>query len=149
MCNCSNLFLAELAHSCVSPTVGDTFSNVNTGSKKERVPRLVRMHADEMEEITEVRYEPSPTITLSSGMLKRSLPATPRSILCRSGEIAALFGVDCNSGDTFTTGTRCTLTSMFVPPAVVSLAISMSKVASAEHPALPNPLQLLLYPNSL
>jgi translation elongation factor EF-G len=46
---------------------------------------------------------------------------------CRSGEIAALFGVDCNSGDTFTTGTRCTLTSMFVPPAVVSLAINMSK----------------------
>ena len=48
----------------------------------------------------------------------------------RSGEIAALFGVNCHSGDTFTTGTRCSLTSMFVPPAVVSLAINMSKVRS-------------------
>ena len=54
--------MAEPAHRCVSPTAGDTFSNVNTGSKKERVPRLVRMHADEMEEITEVRYEPLPSL---------------------------------------------------------------------------------------
>jgi elongation factor G len=78
---------------------GAQFMNVNSGSKKERVPRLVRMHANEMEDIAEVK----------------------------AGEIAAVFGVDCNSGDTFTTGLKYTMTSMFVPPAVVSLAINLGK----------------------
>ena len=61
----------------------------------------------------------------------------------RSGEIAALFGVNCHSGDTFTTGTRCSLTSMFVPPAVVSLAINMSKVRPLPE-VLPQPPRALL-----
>jgi translation elongation factor EF-G len=77
---------------------GGNMRNVSSGEKKIRVPRLVRMHSDEMEEIAEIK----------------------------AGEIAALFGVDCNSGDTFTTGLPYTMTSMFVPPAVVSLSIEMA-----------------------
>ena len=48
----------------------------------------------------------------------------------KSGEIAALFGVECNSGDTLTTGHKYTMTSMFVPPAVVSLAIKLEKAGA-------------------
>ena len=34
---------------------GDTFININSGNnKKERVPRLVQMHSDEMVEVNEV-----------------------------------------------------------------------------------------------
>ena len=50
-------------------------TNVKTG-KKIKVPRLVRMHSNEMEDIEEVG----------------------------GGEICALFGVECSSGDTFTDG---------------------------------------------
>jgi elongation factor G len=74
---------------------GDTVINVRTG-KKIKIGRLVRMHASQMEDIT-------------------SIPA---------GYIGALFGVDCASGDTFTSpGTSLTMTSMFVPEPVISLAI--------------------------
>jgi len=60
------------------------------------VGRLVRMHANEMEEIES-----------SAG-----------------GDIVALFGVDCASGDTFTDGSiEVAMTSMFVPDAVISLSI--------------------------
>ncbi|MEQ1875478.1 MAG: elongation factor G [Bdellovibrionia bacterium] len=82
---------------------GDTiFNSVN--SKKVKVPRIVRMHSDEMEDIE------------STG----------------PGEIVALFGVDCSSGDTFTDGeVTYTMTSMHVPDAVISLAIApKSKEAS-------------------
>ncbi|XP_008783146.2 elongation factor G, mitochondrial [Phoenix dactylifera] len=75
---------------------GDFMINVNTG-KKIKVPRLVRMHADEMEDIQEAH----------------------------AGQIAAVFGVDCASGDTFTDGSvRYTMTSMNVPEPVMSLAVS-------------------------
>ena len=40
------------------------------------------------------------------------------------GDIVAMFGVDCNSGDTFTDGTvNVTMTSIHVPDAVISVAI--------------------------
>ncbi|KAJ8479743.1 hypothetical protein OPV22_023470 [Ensete ventricosum] len=75
---------------------GDFIINVNTG-KKIKVPRLVRMHSDEMEDIQEAH----------------------------SGQIVAVFGVDCASGDTFTDGSvRYTMTSMNVPEPVMSLAVS-------------------------
>jgi elongation factor G len=75
---------------------GDTIINVRTG-RKIKIGRLVRMHADQMEDITE-------------------LPA---------GMIGALFGVDCASGDTFVSpGVSLTMTSMFVPEPVISLAIA-------------------------
>jgi elongation factor G len=75
---------------------GDTVINVRTG-KKIKIGRLVRMHANQMEDIPE-------------------LPA---------GFIGALFGVDCASGDTFTDpGINLTMTSMYVPEPVISLAIT-------------------------
>jgi elongation factor G len=74
---------------------GDTIINVRTG-KKVKVGRLIRMHADQMEDI-------------------ESIPA---------GYIGALFGIDCASGDTFVApGIRLSMTSMYVPEPVISLAI--------------------------
>ena len=64
--------------------------------KKIKVGRLVRMHADEMEDITEAE----------------------------AGDIIAMFGVDCHSGDTFTDGdTRVAMTSMHVPDPVISISV--------------------------
>ena len=75
---------------------GDTIFNSRT-DKKVKVGRLVRMHSDEMEEIEE----------------------------CGSGDIVALFGVDCASGDTFNTkATNYSMSSMHIPAPVISLAIS-------------------------
>ncbi|MBU0674431.1 MAG: elongation factor G [Proteobacteria bacterium] len=74
---------------------GDTIYNSRTG-KKVKVGRLVRMHSDEMEDID------------TSG----------------SGDIVALFGVDCASGDTFTSGdVSYSMSSMHIPAPVISLAI--------------------------
>ena len=73
-------------------TKGMTIVNSRTG-KKLKVPRLVRMHSDEMEDVQK----------------------------SESGEIVALFGVDCRSGDTFTDGTiNYAMTSMRVPEPVMS-----------------------------
>jgi elongation factor G len=75
---------------------GDTIYNVRTG-KKVKIGRLVRMHADQMEDI-------------------EWIPA---------GFIGALFGIDCASGDTFAAqGINLTMTSMYIPEPVISLAIS-------------------------
>ncbi|MBU0698220.1 MAG: elongation factor G, partial [Proteobacteria bacterium] len=74
---------------------GDTIVNIRNG-KKVKVGRLVRMHADQMEDIA-------------------TIPA---------GYIGALFGVECASGDTFVSpGINLSMTSMFVPNPVISLAI--------------------------
>ncbi len=89
---------------------GSDIVNVRTG-KKVKVGRLGRMHADQMEDIE--------TAT--------------------AGDIVALFGIDCASGDTFTSGPQISLTSMHVPEPVVSLAIlpgdakSQAKVSKALH----------------
>jgi elongation factor G len=73
----------------------DFIVNTRTG-KKVKVGRLVRMHSDDKEDITEAG----------------------------AGDICALFGIDCNSGDTFTDGTvNLAMTSMFVPKPVISVAI--------------------------
>ncbi|OJD19931.1 elongation factor G, mitochondrial [Emergomyces pasteurianus Ep9510] len=64
--------------------------------KKIKIPRIVRMHSNEMEDVDEI-------------------PA---------GEICAVFGVDCASGDTFTDGQLSySMSSMFVPEPVISLSI--------------------------
>ncbi len=73
--------------------------------KKFRVGRLIRMHASDMEEIIE---------------------AGP-------GDIVALFGIDCASGDTFCgDGKPYTMTSMHVPEPVISIAITPKDNKSAD-----------------
>ncbi len=65
-------------------------------NKKSKVPRIVRMHSNEMEDTQEIG----------------------------AGEICAVFGIECASGDTFTDGTLgYSMTSMFVPEPVISLSI--------------------------
>ena len=74
---------------------GDSIVNARTG-RDVRVGRLVRMHADEMADIVEAG----------------------------TGDIVALFGIDCASGDTFTSDKiRWAMTSMYVPPPVIHLTI--------------------------
>jgi elongation factor G len=74
---------------------GSTIVNSRT-KKKHKVGRLVRMHSDDMQEIDE------------SG----------------AGDIVALFGIECASGDTFTDGTMdIAMSSMHVPAAVISLSV--------------------------
>ena len=74
---------------------GDTIINRRTG-KDVRVGRLVRMHASEMEDITD----------------------------SMAGDIVALFGIDCASGDTFTSEKiNVAMTSMHVPDPVIHLRI--------------------------
>jgi len=81
---------------------GDVIVNARTG-KKVKIPRLVRMHADDMEDITE------------------SL----------AGDICAIFGLECASGDTFISpslvDSKLTLESLFVPDPVMSLAVAPKK----------------------
>src|SRR6185295_455845 len=51
-----------------------------------------------------------------------------------AGDIVALFGIDCSSGDTFTDGTvNYAMTSMFVPDAVISLAVSPKSKEGANN----------------
>jgi elongation factor G len=75
---------------------GANVFNARTG-QKVKIPRIVRMHSNEMEEVPEIG----------------------------AGEICAVFGVDCASGDTFTEGgLGYSMNSMFVPDAVISLSIA-------------------------
>ncbi len=74
--------------------------------KKFKVGRLIRMHADSMVDID-------------------SAPC---------GDIVALFGIDCASGDTFTqVGNNFSMTSMFVPEPVISLAINPKDKKSSDN----------------
>jgi elongation factor G len=75
---------------------GDVVTNTTT-RQQIKTPRLVRMHADQMEDILEVR----------------------------AGDICAIFGVDCRVGDTFCGDKNelFAMESMFVPEPVMSLAI--------------------------
>ena len=85
---------------------GDFIINCSANQKKIKVPRLVRMHADEMEDIDSAE----------------------------AGDIVALFGVDCASGDTFTDGkVNYTMTSMHVPEAVISLAVEPKDKTTAAN----------------
>ena len=84
---------------------GDELQNTRA-RKKFKVGRLVRMHADSMEDINE---------------------GAP-------GDIVALFGIDCASGDTFCGGSlNYAMTSMFVPTPVISLAVTPKDKKSADQ----------------
>ncbi|KYF69744.1 elongation factor G [Sorangium cellulosum] len=75
---------------------GKEVTNIRTG-KRHKVGRLVRMHSDEMEDIEGAS----------------------------AGDIVAIFGIDCNSGDTFTDGSvSIAMTSMHVPEPVISLTVT-------------------------
>jgi elongation factor G len=81
---------------------GAMVTNINL-DKKEKVPRLVRMHAGELEDIDSIG----------------------------PGDICAIYGVDCASGETFTDGSvQLQLNPMHVPAPVISLSIS---VKSQQH----------------
>ncbi|NBF40076.1 MAG: elongation factor G, partial [Spirochaetes bacterium] len=80
---------------------------INTRDKKKiRIGRLIRMHASTMSDITE---------------------APP-------GDIVAMFGIDCASGDTFCApGTNYSMTSMYVPNPVISLSLAAKDKSSEEN----------------
>jgi elongation factor G len=86
---------------------GDELYNVRS-RKKFKVGRLIKMHANSMEDI--------------------------QSAGC--GDIAALFGIECASGDTFCAPSlNYSMTSMFVPNPVISLAIDPVDKKSADNMA--------------
>ena len=86
---------------------GDELYNTRS-HKKFKVGRLVRMHASSMEDIVEAGC----------------------------GDIAALFGIECASGDSFChPSLNYSLTSMYVPKPVISLAINPIDKKSADNMA--------------
>jgi elongation factor G len=84
---------------------GSEIYNIRSG-KKVRVGRVIRMHADDM-------------IDISSAT---------------TGDIVAMFGIDCASGDTFTSGElNYSMASMFVPNTVISLSLQPADNKAAEN----------------
>ena len=81
----------------------------NTRSRQKfKVGRLVRMHADEMKDIT----------------------------TASSGDIVALFGIDCASGDTFVSPElNLAMTSIHIPEPVISLAVAAADGVSQDRMA--------------
>jgi elongation factor G len=78
---------------------GNFITNVNSG-KRIKLARIVRMHADDMEDIDSAS----------------------------AGEVVAMFGVDCSSMDTFSDGgTDLVMSSMYIPEPVMSLAVKPKK----------------------
>nr|NVI74813.1 iconoclast [Cucujiformia] len=85
---------------------GDTIYNART-TRKVRIARLVRLHSNTMEDVNEVF----------------------------AGDIFALFGVDCASGDTFVTDLdqELALESIYVPEPVVSMAINPANTKDRDN----------------
>ncbi len=75
---------------------GESYTNQRT-SKKERFSRIVRMHSEKREEIESAS----------------------------AGDIVAVMGIDCASGDTYCTERDyATLESMFIPEPVIKIAVN-------------------------
>jgi elongation factor G len=86
---------------------GDELYN-SRNRKKFKIGRLIRMHANSTEDITEAGC----------------------------GDIVALFGIECASGDTFCNPSlNISKTTMFVPEPVISLAVNPKDKKSADNMA--------------
>ena len=84
---------------------GGTYYNQRNG-RKERFSRIVRMHADQREDIDSAS----------------------------AGDIVAILGVDAASGDTYSSEyPYCTLQSMFVPEPVIKMAIAPANRDGADR----------------
>ncbi len=85
-------------------TRGSTYINQRTGNK-DRYSRILRMHSDKREEIDSAS----------------------------AGDIVAVMGIDCASGDTYASEAKqCSLESMFVPEPVIKVAVSPSERSNSE-----------------
>ena len=75
---------------------GDMYYNQRTG-RKDRFSRIVKMHADKREEID----------------------------TAEAGDIVAIMGIDCASGETYAAEPKfCSLESMFVPKPVIKVSVT-------------------------
>ncbi|RWS16159.1 elongation factor G-like protein [Dinothrombium tinctorium] len=85
---------------------GDVVYNTRTG-KKVKISRLARMHASEMEEVSEAL----------------------------AGDICAFFGIDCATGDSFVADrdSMLSMESIYVPDPVISMAIKVQDQAKTDH----------------
>ena len=85
---------------------GGTIFNTRTNSRT-KVSRLVRMHSDEMQDIEEAY----------------------------AGDICALFGIDCASGDSFVTDPdlKLSMESIYVPEPVITMSIKSKDLKSADN----------------
>lgn len=85
---------------------GDFIYNTRTG-RRTKVSRLVRMHSDEMQDI-ETAY---------------------------AGDICALFGIDCASGDSFVTdpNLKLSMESIYVPDPVITMSIKPKDTKHADN----------------
>lgn len=83
---------------------GEMYYNQRTG-KKDRFSRIVKMHAEKREEID----------------------------VAEAGDIVAIMGIDCASGDTFAAEPKfCTLESMFIAKPVIKVAVNPINRADAD-----------------
>ncbi len=86
-------------------TKGLTYYNQRTG-EKQRISRIFRMHAEQREELD----------------------------TAEAGDIVAVIGIDCNSGDTFASKPNyCTLESIYVPEPVIQVAIKAAQTRDADR----------------
>ncbi|MCA8997417.1 MAG: elongation factor G, partial [Planctomycetaceae bacterium] len=84
---------------------GESYTNARTG-KKVRFGRLVRMHANDREDID----------------------------VAEAGDIVAIVGIDCASGDTFCSeGVNYSLESIYVPEPVIRLSIEPAQRDGADR----------------
>jgi elongation factor G len=83
---------------------GEMLYNQRTG-RKDRFSRIVKMHADKREEID----------------------------AAEAGDIVAIMGIDCASGDTYASEPKyCSLESMFVPKPVIKVSVTPVSRADAD-----------------
>jgi elongation factor G len=83
---------------------GEMLYNQRTG-RKDRFSRIVKMHADKREEIDSAE----------------------------AGDIVAIMGIDCASGDTYASEPKyCSLESMFVPKPVIKVSVTPTSRADAD-----------------